>query len=257
MTVYLVGAGPGSPDLLTVRAARLLAAADIVVHDRLVDSRILEMAPSTATVIDAGKYPGGPSDAQAHINAVLVDAARRTSVVVRLKGGDPYVFGRGGEEAVALRSAGVEVEVVPGVSSAIAGPAAAGIPVTMRGLSSGFTVVTGHQDPAETDPLDWEALARLGTTLVVLMGASRAATIADRLLTAGMAPATPVAAVESATSVEQRVLRSRLDELADLAEGTIQAPAVLVVGEVAGLDVADAEFGALVSEMASETGGGR
>jgi len=257
MTVYLVGAGPGSPDLLTVRAARLLAAADIVVHDRLVDSRILEMAPSTATVIDAGKYPGGPSDAQAHINAVLVDAARRTSVVVRLKGGDPYVFGRGGEEAVALRSAGVEVEVVPGVSSAIAGPAAAGIPVTMRGLSSGFTVVTGHQDPAGTDPLDWEALARLGTTLVVLMGASRAATIADRLLTAGMAPATPVAAVESATSVEQRVLRSRLDELADLAEGTIQAPAVLVVGEVAGLDVADAEFGALVSEMASETGGGR
>ena len=127
----------------------------------------------------------------------------------------------------------------------------------MRGLSSGFTVVTGHQDPAETDPLDWEALARLGTTLVVLMGASRAAAIADRLLTAGMAPATPVAAVESATSVEQRVLRSRLDELADLAEGTIQAPAVLVVGEVAGLDVADAEFGALVSEMASEPGGGR
>jgi siroheme synthase len=158
---------------------------------------------------------------------------------------------------MALRSAGVEVEVVPGVTSAIAGPAAAGIPVTMRGLSSGFTVVTGHQDPAGTDPLDWEALARLGTTLVVLMGASRAATIADRLLTAGMAPATPVAAVESATSVEQRVLRTRLDELADLAEGTIRAPAVLVVGEVAGLDVVDAEFGALVSEMASETGGGR
>ena len=257
MTVYLVGAGPGSPDLLTVRAARLLAAADIVVHDRLVDSRILEMAAPTATVIDAGKYPGGPSDAQAHINTVLVDAARRAAVVVRLKGGDPYVFGRGGEEAVALRSAGIEVEVVPGVSSAIAGPAAAGIPVTMRGLSSGFTVIAGHQDPAGTDPLDWEALARLGTTLVVLMGASRAAAIADRLLTAGMAPATPVAAVESATSVEQRVLRSRLDELADLAEGTIQAPAVLVVGEVAGLDVADAEFGALVGEMASETGGGR
>ena len=257
MTVYLVGAGPGSPDLLTLRAARLLAAADIVIHDRLVDSRILEMAAATATVIDAGKYPGGPSGAQAHINTVLVDAARRTSVVVRLKGGDPYVFGRGGEEAVALRSAGFQVEVVPGVSSAIAGPAAAGIPVTMRGLSSGFTVVTGHQDPAETDHLDWEALARLGTTLVVLMGASRAAAIADRLLTAGMAPATPVAAVESATSVEQRVLRSRLDELADLAEGTIQAPAVLVVGEVAGLDVADAEFGALVSEMAADTGGGR
>ena len=257
MTVYLVGAGPGSPDLLTVRAARLLAAADIVVHDRLVDSRILEMAPPTATVIDAGKYPGGASDTQAHINAVLVDAAHRAAVVVRLKGGDPYVFGRGGEEAVALRSAGVEVEVVPGVSSAIAGPAAAGIPVTMRSLSSGFTVVTGHQDPAGTAPLDWEALARLGTTLVVLMGASRAAAIADRLLTAGMAPATPVAAVESATSVEQRVLRTRLDELADLAEGTIRAPAVLVVGEVAGLDVADAEFGALVSEMASETGGGR
>lgn len=118
-------------------------------------------------------------------------------------------------------------------------------------------MIAGHQDPAGTDPLDWEALARLGTTLVVLMGASRAASIANQLLTAGMAPATPVAAVESATSVEQRVLRSRLDELADLAEGTIQAPAVLVVGEVAGLDVADAEFGALVSEMASETGGGR
>ena len=257
MTVYLVGAGPGSPDLLTLRAARLLAAADIVVHERLVDSRILEMAPTSATVIDAGKYPGGPSDAQAHINTVMVDAARRAAVVVRLKGGDPYGFGRGGEEAMALRSAGVEVEAVPGVTSAIAGPAAAGIPGTMRGLSSGFTVVTGHQNPAGSNPLDWEALARLGTTLVVLMGASQVAEIADRLLTAGMAPATPVATVESATSVEQRVLRTRLDELADLAEGTIRAPAVLVVGEVAGLDVADAEFGALVSEMASETGGGR
>lgn len=234
MTVHLVGAGPGDPDLLTLRALRLLEAADVVVHDRLVDPRILDLAAPWAERIDVGKRPGGPTDAQDRIHAVLLDAARRHDVVVRLKGGDPFVFGRGGEEAEALRAAGIAVEVVPGITSAIAGPAAAGIPVTMRGHASGFTVVTGHEDPAASRHLDWDALARLGTTLVVLMGASRAGAIADRLLGAGMAPDTPVAAVQSATTEAQRTLRTTLAELDD---HPVDAPAVLVIGTVAGLDV--------------------
>ena len=171
MTVHLVGAGPGDPDLLTVRALKLLEAAEVVVHDRLVEPRILELIAPWAEVIDVGKRPGGPTDAQDRIHDVLVDASRRADTVVRLKGGDPFVFGRGGEEAEALRRAGVEVAVVPGITSAIAGPAAAGIPVTMRGHASGFTVVTGHEDPVAGRHLNWDALARLGTTLIVLMGA--------------------------------------------------------------------------------------
>ena len=236
MTVHLVGAGPGDPGLLTLRALRLLEAADVVVHDRLVDPRILDLAAPWAERIDVGKRPGGPTDAQDRIHDVLLDAARRHEVVVRLKGGDPFVFGRGGEEAEALRAAGVAVEVVPGITSAVAGPAAAGIPVTMRGHASGFTVVTGHEDPAASRHLDWDALARLGTTLVVLMGASRAGAIADRLLGAGMAPDTPVAAVQSATTEAQRTLCTTLAELDD---HPVDAPALLVIGTVAGLDVVD------------------
>ena len=170
MTVHLVGAGPGDPDLLTVRAAELLRRADVVVHDRLVDARVLGLAPPWAEMVDVGKRPGDPADRQEQINEILVDRGRRFDCVVRLKGGDPYVFGRGGEEALALRAGGVEVDEVPGITSAIAAPAAAGIPVTMRGVSSGFTVVTAHQDPATDRWLDWDALARSRTTLVVLMG---------------------------------------------------------------------------------------
>lgn len=255
MTVHLVGAGPGDPELLTVRALRLLEAADVVVHDRLVDPRILDLIAPWAEVIDVGKRPGGPADAQARIHEVLVEASRRVDTVVRLKGGDPFVFGRGGEEAEALRSEGVGVEVVPGITSAIAGPAAAGIPVTMRGHASGFTVITGHQDPTNARSIDWEAAARLGTTLIVLMGASRADLIAERLLLGGLDADTPVAVVESATMPDQQVVRT---VLADLPGTPVHAPAILVIGSVAGLDVTDAGLEDLVAttaHAASEHGG--
>ena len=255
MTVYLVGAGPGDPDLLTLRAARLLAEADIVVHDRLIDPRVLDLISPWAEVVDVGKRPGAPADAQDRIHRLLVGAAGRYVTVVRLKGGDPFVFGRGGEEAEALRSEGVGVEVVPGITSAIAGPAAAGIPVTMRGHASGFTVITGHQDPTSARSIDWEAAARLGTTLIVLMGASRAGLIAERLLLGGLDADTPVAVVESATMPDQQVVRT---VLADLPGTPVHAPAILVIGSVAGLDVTDAGLEDLVAttaHAASEHGG--
>jgi len=259
MTVHLVGAGPGSPDLLTLRAARLLDTADIVVHDRLIDPGVLTLIAPWAEVIDVGKRPGGPADAQERIHQILVDAAGRAHTVVRLKGGDPFVFGRGGEEAEALRAAGIDVEVVPGITSAIAGPASAGIPVTMRGHSSGFTVITGHQDPAADRAIDWEAAARLGTTLVVLMGATRTAVIAERLLSGGLPHDTPVAAVESATTPHQRVHRTTLAGMVDLA---VHPPAVLVVGAVASFDVTDSGttdrgFDDLIAQLATEHGGAR
>ena len=248
MTVHLVGAGPGDPDLLTVRALRLLEAADVVVHDRLVDPRVLDLIAPWAEVIDVGKRPGGPADAQDRSHDVLGDASHRADTVVRLKGGDPFVFGRGGEEAEALRRAGIDVAVVPGITSAVAGPAAAGIPVTMRGHASGFTVVTGHEDPTAGRHLDWDALARLGTTLVVLMGASRTTAIAERLLAGGMASDTPVAGVESATTAAQRTLRTTLSELDS---HIVNAPAVLVIGTVAALEVTDeAELERLVADVA-------
>jgi uroporphyrin-III C-methyltransferase len=252
MTVYLVGAGPGHPDLLTVKAARLLDTADVVVHDRLVDPRVLDLIAPWAEVIDVGKRPGGPADAQDRIHRVLVAAAGRADTVVRLKGGDPFVFGRGGEEAEALRRAGVDVKVVPGITSAIAGPAAAGIPVTMRGHASGFTVITGHQDPTADRPIDWEAAARLGTTLVVLMGASRVAHIAEQLMAGGLAADTPVATIESATTPHQRVKRTTLGELPGL---PVLAPAVLVIGTVAALDVTDSGLSDLVTQLADDNGG--
>jgi precorrin-6B methylase 1 len=149
MTVHLVGAGPGDPDLLTMRAVSLLARADVIVHDRLVDRRVLASAAPWAELVDVGKTPGSRRNSQDEINAILVDRGRRFETVVRLKGGDPFVFGRGGEEAEVLLANGIAVEVVPGVSSSIAAPAAAGIPVTMRGIASGVTVVTAHQDPAQ------------------------------------------------------------------------------------------------------------
>lgn len=236
MTVHLVGAGPGDPDLLTVRAVRLLRQADVVVYDRLVDPAVLDLAPPWAERIDVGKTPGAPSPSQDEINAVLVDRGRRFEHVVRIKGGDPFVFGRGGEEVAALRAAGVDTEVVPGVTSAVAAPAAAGIPVTLRGVSSGFTVVTAHQDPASDRWLDWDALARAGTTLVILMGAARTAQIADRLRAGGMADDTAVAVISSASTPDQRIDRTDLSGLRGLRAAS---PATIVVGPVAAADVLD------------------
>ena len=234
MTVYLVGAGPGDPDLLTIKAAKLLRRADVVIYDRLIEPAVLELAPPWAEMIDVGKRPGAPADAQTRINDVLVDRGRRFECVVRLKGGDPFVFGRGGEEALELRAAGIDVEQVPGITSAIAAPAAAGIPVTMRGLSSGFTVVTGHQDPNTEQWLDWDALARTGTTLVILMGASRTALISKRLIDGGLPPDTAVAIVYSATTNQETVTRTTLARLPDI---TVTNPSTLVIGAVAAQSV--------------------
>lgn len=233
MTVYLVGAGPGDPALLTVRAAELLARAEVVVHDRLADRRLLRLAPSSARLVDVGKAPGGPVR-QDEINEVLVAAGRAGQMVVRLKGGDPFVFGRGGEEAEALVAAGVAFEVVPGITSAVAVPAYAGVPVTHRGLSTSFTVVTGHSRHAADSETDWEALARGGGTIVVLMGVAHRALIADRLIAGGLDPATPVAAVRWGTRPEQVTVRVRLDELG---AASLEAPTTMVIGAVAGMNL--------------------
>jgi uroporphyrin-III C-methyltransferase len=231
VTVHLVGAGPGDPDLLTVRAARLLAAADVVVHDRLA-ALATALARPGAELVDVGKAPGGRAVPQDAIDGLLVDLGRSGREVVRLKGGDPFLFGRGGEEALALARAGVPFTVVPGVTSAFAAPAAAGIPVTHRGLSAAVTVVTGHR--AGDGATDWDAVARLGGTVVVLMGVATRGAIADRLVAAGMDPATPVAAVRWGTRPDQEVLRCRLDELG---AAPVEAPSAIVVGAVAALDL--------------------
>lgn len=233
MSVALVGAGPGDPGLLTRRGAELLGVADVVVYDRLIARELLDLAPDGAELVDVGKGPG-QSGRQADINRLLVHHGRSGRRVVRLKGGDPFVFGRGGEEAEALRSAGVAVEIVPGVSSAFAAPAAAGIPVTHRAVSTSVTVVTGHAGDPSLTGVDWDVLGRLEGTLVVLMGMAARATIADRLIAAGRSPGTPVAVVRWGTTERQEVVRTSLDRLAEV---DLDAPAAIVVGPVAGLDV--------------------
>lgn len=238
MTVHLVGAGPGDPGLLTRRGAELLAAADVVVYDRLVDPRLLDLAPTSAERIDVGKLPGRPHRQQ-DINALLVERGATGATVVRLKGGDPFVFGRGGEEVQALRAAGVAVEVVPGVTSAFAAPAAAGVPVTHRGLSTSVTVVTGHVgDSGGSGGVDWASLASAGGTLVVLMGMENRAAIAQALVAGGRPSSTPVLVVRWGTTADQRSLRTTL---AGLATTAMEAPATVVVGPVAGLALGSRE----------------
>jgi len=236
VTVYLVGAGPGDPGLLTRRGAELLARADVVVYDRLSHPSLLDLAPTGAERVAAGKAPGRAELTQDEINRVLVERGRTGATVVRLKGGDPFVFGRGGEEAEALAAAGVPFEIVPGVTSAIAAPAYAGIPVTHRGLSTHFTVVTGHEDPTKDHPdVDWDALARAGGTLVILMGAGRIGEIAKRLVAGGCDPDTPVAAVRNGTRPDQQTVRATL---ATIADAGVQPPAAIVVGPVAAHNLA-------------------
>ncbi|MFV0525768.1 MAG: uroporphyrinogen-III C-methyltransferase [Acidimicrobiales bacterium] len=228
MTVHLVGVGPGRADLMTLRAVRLLGRADAVVVDRLVGADVADFVAPSAERYEVGKRVGG-GPGQDEINRLLVDLGRRLEVVVRVKGGDPFVFGRGAEEADALAAAGIPVEVTPGVTSAVAGPAAAGIPVTRRTVASGFCVVTAHQDDRST-PVDWSALARSGLTIVVLMGARRAARIAAALVAGGLSPDTPAAVVTDAARPGQHTWRGRLDQL-----GTepVASPSVLVIGRVA------------------------
>jgi len=231
--VYLVGAGPGDPGLITDRGLGLLQGADVVVYDRLVAPSLVAEAPPEAERVFVGKRPhgGGTDLAQEEINALLVDRARRGLTVVRLKGGDPFVFGRGAEECEALHAAGVPFYVVPGVTSAIAAPAAAGIPVTHRRLASAFAVVTGHECEGVSS-LDWEALARV-PTLVVLMGLSALPDITARLLAHGADPDTPAAVIASGTLPAQRTVVATLSKLAQrVAEEGLEPPATVVVGEV-------------------------
>ena len=237
MTVYLVGAGPGDPGLITVRGRALVERADVLVYDRLAGEPLLDLAPPDALLVDAGKSPERVAMTQDEINACLVEHGRAGRSVVRLKGGDPFVFGRGGEEALALRAAGVPFEVVPGLSSSIAVPAFAGIPVTQRGLAAQFAVITGHErDGKESSEIDWDVLARFPGTLVFLMAAARLASIADALIAAGKDPETAVGVTQSGTTAAQRALVSTLACLAeDAAAVGIGAPAVCVVGPVAAL----------------------
>lgn len=234
MTVHLVGAGPGDPDLLTVRAARTIASAQVLVHDRLTTPSILDLAPATALRIDVGKSAGHAVMPQDEINRVLVAHGQTGACVVRLKGGDPYVFGRGGEEAEALLAAGVPFEVVPGISSALAAPMAAGVPVTMRNKALAFTVITGHEDPSGQSTVNWETYAATGATLVVLMGVGRIAIIAKRLMLGGLHPDTPVAAIRWGCTDQQHVVRTTL---ADVGHAQLSAPTTIVIGEVAALDL--------------------
>jgi uroporphyrin-III C-methyltransferase len=242
MTVYLVGAGPGDADLITVRGARLLATADVVVHDRLVERSVLKLVRWDAELIDVGKEPGHFTS-QSMINDLLVSLGSNYETVVRLKGGDPFVFGRGGEEMMSLRDAGVTCEVVPGVTSAFAGPLAAGIPVTHRGLSRGVTVVTGHLE--SNDDGYFRRLANPDLSLVVLMGVSARASIATQLIEGGLSSDTPVAVIESAWTPRESVTRSLLRDLGTL---NVASPAIIVIGPCAALSVRDlmAETSALV-----------
>ena len=229
-TVYLVGAGPGDPRLLTLRGAEVLQRADVVIHDRLIPEALLDLAPARAERVDVGKEPGG-GPPQEEINRLIVRCALRGDDVVRLKGGDPFVFGRGGEEALACSSAGVPFEVVPGVSAAMAAPALAGIPVTHRGVASSFAVVTATLAGGQAGEL--RAAAAAVDTLVVLMAAARLEAVCGEIVAAGRAADTPAAVVEQAGTLHQRVISGTVASLPGLARAAdVQAPATLVVGRV-------------------------
>lgn len=231
-TVYLVGAGPGDPDLLTIRAARLIAAADVIVHDGLVSEAVLTLASPNADLISVAKQRSRHSMPQDAINMLLVDLAREGRNVVRLKGGDPFIFGRGGEEVEACRTAGVPVEIVPGISAAIGCAAQAQLPLTHRNASSAVTFVAG-QCKGLTDQ-DWSGLAGSGRTLVIYMGVATAADIADKLIADGVSPAIPVAVMENGTRAEMRTLRTLLVDLGDMVRREkVKSPALIVVGDVA------------------------
>ncbi len=244
--VYLVGAGPGDPDLLTVKATKALAIADIVVHDRLVSDEIVALAPRTAARLSVGKEPKRHPVPQEEINQLLIRLARGGLTVVRLKGGDPFIFGRGGEEALDLARAGIPFEIVPGITAAQGCAANAKMPLTHRGLATGLRFVTGHCKSDEPLDLDWDSLADPDTTLVVYMGASQIRFIAARLMEHGLSGDTSVLAIANGTRADERRLNSRLKSLADDIEAaSMTNPIAFFIGRVAGLDLEKPLNGAL------------
>ena len=232
--VYLVGSGPGDPELLTMKARRLIDTADVVIYDQLPGKAILDSIPQNTEKIDAGKFAGDHRLSQWETNELIIKKAKEGKMVVRLKGGDPYMFGRGGEEAEVLVEAGVEFEVVPGITSAIAAPAYAGIPVTHRDHASMVTFITGHEDPTKDETaLDWETLARFDGTIVIFMGVKMLGRNTGKLLKFGKDPNTPVALIERGTRPDQRVTIGTLETIADIAkEQGVKAPAITLIGDV-------------------------
>ncbi len=233
-TVHLVGAGPGDPEFITVRGRRILETADVVVHDRLIAPELLRAAKPGATMLPARKAATQPRPTLANVNAQMIEHARAGLSVCRLKGGDPFVFGRGAEEIGDLEAAGVPWEVVPGVTSALAAPAIAGIPITHRDLASTATLVTGHEGEPKAGPeVDWQAIAAAGGTIVVLMGVATLGSTSARLIAAGRSPVEPVAVIERATWPDERVILGTLSDIAARAEKSgVSSPAVVVVGPV-------------------------
>lgn len=255
--VYIVGAGPGDPDLLTVKASRLIREADVVVYDKLVSPAILELIPAGTTRIFAGKVARHHHMPQADINSLLVSLARSCRVVLRLKGGDPFVFGRGGEEAAHLATAGVPYEVVPGITSASACSAYAGIPLTHRDLAHGVRYVTGHTKDDEDLELDWHRLADPETTLVVYMGRTSARRISERLIVHGLDPGTPAAAIVNGTRPDQQSIVTTLAGLPDRLEAlAMPAPTLIVIGRVVALAGTLAWSGAAEAERHSDSKAG-
>lgn len=236
--VFLVGAGPGDAELITVKGLRLLHQASVVLYDRLISKQLLEETRPDAELVFVGKEPGCHSIPQEQINKLLISYAQQGHSVVRLKGGDPFVFGRGGEEAQALFEAGISFEVVPGVSAATAVPASAGIPITHRDVTSTVTIVTGHEGYSASPAVNWEALAVLGGTLVVFMGVKALPHFTQRLITAGMDATLPAAVIQEGTMPQQRVVTGTLENIAQRAQDAkLSSPALTVIGKV--VDIRD------------------
>lgn len=231
--VYLVGAGPGDIDLITIKALKCIEKADVILYDRLINKELLNYAKENVQLIYCGKRPGFHIMTQEKINQLLIKYAKQGKDVIRLKGGDPFIFGRGGEEAAALVDNGVSFEIVPGITSGIAVPAYAGIPVTNRGISSSFAMITCHHQPGEQDPLDWKSLAKGIDTLAIYMGISNLPYICKQLISFGRSPDTPVAIIHWGTTIKQHTITGTLSLIVELArKSNIKNPSMIIVGEV-------------------------
>lgn len=235
--VYLVGSGPGDPELITVKAQRLLREADVLLYDRLVTPEILENVPDSCEKVYVGKHPGEAGATQERIHELMIKYAKKGGTIVRLKGGDPFLFGRGGEEALLLKEAGIEYEIVPGITSAIAVPAYAGIPVTQRHVASSVAFITGHEASTKrVGTVDWEGLANSVDTIVVLMGIRNMAAIMERLVKGGRDPDTPVAVIEKGTTKDQRTIQGTIKNIHEkTVEAGIKPPAITIIGNVVNL----------------------